>query len=173
MMFPAFFSRFAIGLAALAACGAFYAAPSAWAQGAGKAGATVSPSSPATPTSSAPSATGTPIPSTPPPTTSHGTHVVTVTFDYDFRQTPACTPKIPSHCVMQFIAYDISVSAKNPTMLFPIPLPQTTTGLVKAISKASPLLDFESGKHLIAVSAMSPDGSHSKRNLCTTWITIP
>jgi len=74
---------------------------------------------------------------------------------------------------MQFIAYDISASAKNPTMLFPIPLPPSPTGLVKGISKAGPPLDFESGKHLIAVSAMSPDGSHSKRNLCTTWIVIP
>lgn len=74
---------------------------------------------------------------------------------------------------MQFIAYDISASAKKPSMLFPIPLPPNPAGLVKGISKSGPPLDFESGKHLIAVSAMSPDGSHSRRNLCTTWITIP
>jgi hypothetical protein len=104
---------------------------------------------------------------------SHSTHTVTVTFDYDFRQTPACTSKVTTHCVMQFIAYDISAGAKTPTMLFPIPLPPNPQGLVKGITRVGPALDFESGKHLIAVSAMSADGSHSKRNLCTTWITIP
>src|SRR5579862_1622080 len=119
MMSRPLIRQFAFCLAALAACGALLVAESVSAQGAGKAAATVTtPTSPASST-----ATGAPIQSTPPPTTSHGTHVVTVTFDYDFRQTPACTPRITSHCVMQFIAYDISASAKNPTMLFPIPLP--------------------------------------------------
>jgi hypothetical protein len=111
--------------------------------------------------------------SQPAPATSHGTHVVTVTFDYDFGQTPACQVVDKKPCVMQFIVYDISASAKNPIMLFPIPLPATPVGAVKGITKSGPPLDFESGKHLIAVSAMSPDGSHSKRSLCTTWITIP
>jgi len=104
----------------------------------------------------------------------HATHVVTVTFDYDFGKTPACSPKLNSkHCVEQFIAYDISAGAKNPTMLFPIPLPANPAGQVKGITKASPPLEFEPGKHLISVSAMAPDGTHSKRSLCTTWITIP
>jgi hypothetical protein len=129
-------------------------------------GATVSPPSPA------PAAT-TPIQGSPSPTTSHGVHVVTVTFDYDFSKTPACTAKITKHCVTQFIAYDISGSAKSPIMLFPIPLPPNPSGPVKGITKASPPLDFESGKHLVSVSAMSADGTHSKRSLCTTWITIP
>jgi hypothetical protein len=168
-MSRALIRRFVFCSAALAACVGLFAAQSAWAQ----AGAVVSPSSSTSPSTASSSATGAAIQGTPPPTTSHGTHVVTVAFDYDFRQTPACTAKITTHCVMQFIAYDISASAKNPTMLFPIPLPPQPTGLVKSITKAGPPLDFESGKHLIAVSAMSPDGSHSKRNLCTTWITIP
>lgn len=74
---------------------------------------------------------------------------------------------------MQFIAYDISASARNPVMLFPIPLPTDPIGAKKEITKTGPPLDFESGKHLISVSAMSPDGTHSRRSLCTTWITIP
>ncbi len=74
---------------------------------------------------------------------------------------------------MQFIAYDISGGTKNPPMLFPIPLPAKPVGLVQGITKAGPPIDFESGKHLIAVSAMSPDGTHSQRSLCTTWITVP
>jgi len=133
-------------------------------------GATVSPSS-SSPTSS-PAATA-PIQGSPPPAASHGVHVVTVTFDYDFSKTPACTAKITKHCITQFIAYDISASAENPIMLFPIPLPPNPSGSVKGIIKASPPLDFESGKHLVSVSAMSADGTHSKRSLCTTWITIP
>ena len=133
-------------------------------------GATVSPSS----SSSASSpAAGAPIQGSPPPAASHGVHIVTVTFDYDFSKTPACTAKITKHCITQFIAYDISGSAKNPVMLFPIPLPLKPSGPVKGITKASPPLDFESGKHLVSVSAMSADGTHSKRSLCTTWITIP
>ena len=109
----------------------------------------------------------------PPPTTSHSVHAVTVTFDYDFSKTPACTAKITKHCVQQFIAYDVSASAAHPAMLFPISLPANPVGLVKGISKPGPPIDFESGRHLISVSAMSPDGTHSKRSLCTTWITIP
>lgn len=160
--------RFASALAAIAACCVLLGVRPIHAQKpARSASATVSPSAASSP------ATGTPIQGTPPPTASHGTHTVTVTFDYDFRQTPACSAKVTTHCVMQFIAYDISASVNTPTMLFPIPLPANPTGLVNGITKSGPPQDFESGKHLIAVSAMSPDGSHSKRNLCTTWITIP
>ncbi len=111
--------------------------------------------------------------SQPPAATSHGQHTVTVTFDYDCRLTPACSKKVTKNCVQQFVAYDISAGMKNATMLFPIPLPVFTKGAVQGITATSPLLEFESGKHLISVTAMGPDGRHSKRNLCTTWITIP
>ncbi len=100
-------------------------------------------------------------------------HTVTVTFDYDFRLTPACSTKVPKNCVMQFVAYDISAGVKSATMLFPIALPANPAGLVKDITATSPKLDFESGKHLISVSAMGPDGRHSQKSLCTTWVTIP
>jgi hypothetical protein len=131
-----------------------------------------SPGTTVSPSSSPPGATA-PIQGSPPPTPTHGVHIVTVTFDYDFGKTPACSAKITKHCVTQFIAYDISGGAKNPIMLFPIPLPPNPTGLVRGITKASPAMDFESGKHLVSVSAMDADGSHSMRSLCTTWITIP
>jgi len=109
--------------------------------------------------------------STPDP--AHPTHVVTVTFDYDFGKTPPCSAEVTKQCVQQFIAYDISAGVNHPTMLFPIPLPANAVGQVKGITKASPPLEFEPGKHLISVSAMAPDGTHSRRSLCTTWITIP
>jgi hypothetical protein len=112
-------------------------------------------------------------PASSPPATSHSQHTVTVTFDYDFGQTPACSKKVVKGCVQQFVAYDISGGMKNATMLFPIPLPAKPVGAMHGITATSPLLDFESGKHLISVSAIGPDGRHSKRNLCTTWITIP
>jgi hypothetical protein len=130
-----------------------------------------SAASAAAPASSSPATP--PIQGSPPPSTSHDVHVVTVTFDYDFTKTPACTAKITTHCVSQFIAYDISGGAKHPVMLFPIPLPSNPAGQRKGITQAGPPLDFESGKHRISVSAMSPDGTHSRRSLCTTWITIP
>ena len=108
-----------------------------------------------------------------PAAASQPTHIVTVTFDYDFGKTPACSAKVTKHCVQQFIAYDISSGANHPTMLFPIPLPANPVGAVKGITRAGPPLEFEPGKHLISVSAMAPDGTHSRRSLCTTWITIP
>jgi hypothetical protein len=131
------------------------------------------PTSPVTsPSTSTPSSTEIPDANKPPLAT-HGKHTVTVTFDYDFGQTPACSRKIVTACVQQFIAYDISAGIKNATMLFPIALPTVTQGAVRGITATSPLLDFESGQHLISVSAMAPNGTHSKRSLSTTWITIP
>ncbi|MGA8767463.1 MAG: hypothetical protein WB559_10610 [Candidatus Acidiferrales bacterium] len=108
-----------------------------------------------------------------PPSTSHGFHCVTVIFDYDFSKTPACSMTVTKGCVQQFIAFDISAGTKHPPILFPIPLPPNPVGAVHGITKTGPPTDFESGKHLIAVSAMTPDGHHSRRSLCTTWITIP
>jgi hypothetical protein len=161
----------AFAAATLAGFSIFLSTDSARAQATG---GQVSPtqSAPSTPSSSSLPAPA-PITGTPPPTTSHSVHTVTVTFDYDFSKTRACTAAVTKHCVMQFIAYDISAGARNPVMLFPIPLPTNPIGAKKGITSAGPPLDFESGKHLISVSAMSPDGTHSGRSLCTTWITIP
>lgn len=107
-------------------------------------------------------------------TTSHGMHFVTVKFDYDFTRTPACSATVKTACVEKFVAYDISAGVKQRTRLFDIPLPAKPVGLVPGITWKSPTkLDFESGKHLISVSAREPDGSESKHRQCTTWIEIP
>jgi hypothetical protein len=103
----------------------------------------------------------------------HSQHSVTVTFDYDFGQTPACSKKITKGCVQQFVAYDISAGATHSSMLFPIPLPPNPVGAVHGIVATSPKLDFESGKHLISVTAQGPDGRQSRKSVCTTWVTIP
>ena len=87
--------------------------------------------------------------------------------------TPACTTTVPKNCVQQFVAYDISAGIRQGSFLFPISLPATPVGAVHGITATSPKLDFESGKHLISVEAMGPDGRHSKKSLCTTWIVIP
>jgi len=177
-MLKARIGQFALAAATGAAFLIFFAAHSTDAQAlaspaSGQATVSASPANGPPGASTASSPASTPVAGTPPPTTSHGVHAVTVTFDYNFTKTPACTAKITKHCIQQFIAYDISAGAAHPAMLFPISLPTNPVGPVKGITKAGPPLDFESGKHLISVSAMSPDGTHSKRSLCTTWITIP
>ena len=107
-------------------------------------------------------------------TASHGWHFVTVTFDYDFAKTPACSATVKTACVEGFAAYDISAGVKHRTKLFDIPLPSKPVGLVHGITGKSPTkLDFESGKHLISVSAQEPGGKESRHHACTTWIDIP
>lgn len=54
----------------------------------------------------------------------------------------------------------VALSPTNHSKLFSIPVP------------SSPLLDFESGKHQIAVIATEPDGIESTATSCTTWIVI-
>ena len=103
----------------------------------------------------------------------HSQHSVTVTFDYDFGQTPACTAKVTSGCVARFRVFDISNGRKRRRQLFEVPLPPNAKGLVKGISGASPKLDFEPGKHLLEVKALNPDGVESGPPFATTWITIP
>jgi hypothetical protein len=108
-------------------------------------------------------------PQTPP----HSIHAVTVKFDYDFTRSPACSEKVKNACVEEFVAYDISAGVKNRTKLFVIPAPPGAEGVVQGITGTSPKLDFESGRHLISVSARQPDGKESKHSACTTWIVIP
>jgi hypothetical protein len=165
--------RFACGLAVLTALIAFAATRPTRAQDPPAGQAPATPPAPSQPGALSTTAAAPDIPAQPSTSTSHGKHTVTVTFDYDFGKTPACSAKVTKHCVQQFIAYDISAGIKNATMMFPIPLPLHPVGAIHGITATSPLLDFESGKHLVSVSAMSPDGTHSRRSLCTTWITIP
>jgi len=101
------------------------------------------------------------------------THTITVKFDYDFSKTPACTKKITRRCVDQFVVYDISAGVAQRTKLATIPLPDTKKGLVRGIEGTTPPLVFESGKHLIGVTAQGPNGFESDPRQITTWVEIP
>jgi hypothetical protein len=155
--------RFALATATIAAFVMLAAAQASRAQN------SPPPAQPAAPASSTAAAGA----SQPPAVNSHGPHTVTLTFDYDFRVTRACSKKITQNCVQRFVAYDISAGAGHASMLFPIPLPAKPVGLVHGIVATSPKLDFESGQHLISVIAQGPDGKQSRKSVCTTWITIP
>jgi hypothetical protein len=173
--------RLAFGVAMVAAVLALAAAQASRAQNSPAptgqpAPQSLSQSPPLPPTSPAnsPASSTAPIPdANQPPETSHSQHTITVTFDYDFRLTPACSKKVIKGCVQQFVAYDISAGTKLSAMLFPIPLPTNPVGAVHGITATSPMLDFESGKHLISVTAQGPDGRQSRKSVSTTWITIP
>jgi hypothetical protein len=110
---------------------------------------------------------------TPAPTavsTESAKHVITLTFDYDFTKTPACSATVKVHCVAKFSVYDIS--SHKPYFLFFEPVPDNAKGLMKGITATSPQLLFAVGKHRIAVSAVEPDGSESPPHECKTIIEI-
>lgn len=97
-------------------------------------------------------------------------HSITVTFDYDFTKTPACSDKVKKKCVAKFSVYDIS--GDKPYFLFSAPVPDQAQGLVKGITARSPRMLFAVGKHRIAVSAQDPDGKESAPRDCKTIIEI-
>jgi hypothetical protein len=107
-------------------------------------------------------------------------HTISVTFDYDFDRTPACTPKIQHRCVKQFIIYDISSGLNHPYPIGTVALPDGPYGQKKGIfGKTDPRV-FESGKHLIAVTAQEaePQPNPLESNTagctsCTTLVNIP
>jgi hypothetical protein len=94
---------------------------------------------------------------------------VTVRFDYDFRQTPACSPRLTRECVRQFNIYDISSGRR---MLFSIPVSPAAVGSVKGISGTSQPLPIAAGEHLLGVTAQSSDGAESEVSLCTTTVKV-
>jgi hypothetical protein len=98
-------------------------------------------------------------------------HTITVTFDYDFTATHACSPKITKKCIAKFVVYDIS--GDKPYKLFTIPVPADATGPVKGVSGESQPLLFESGKHKLAVTAQNDKGEESNSYAATIWVTIP
>jgi hypothetical protein len=142
---------------------------------------------PAKPPASAqtPSQTSTAPPSPPQaPAAGHGKHTITVKFDYDFSKTPPCKSKHRKYvCVQRFVVYEISGGADpaHRYFLFYVEVPRKAEGFVKNITGANPdPIDFESGKHLIGVTAQDIDGkplpresSMSSCASCTTWITVP
>jgi hypothetical protein len=97
-------------------------------------------------------------------------HSITLTFDYDFAKTPACSDKVKKQCVAKFNVYDIS--GDKPYFLFSAPVPSGAQGLVKGITATSPRMLFAVGKHRIGVSAQEPDGKESAPRDCKTIIEI-
>jgi hypothetical protein len=97
-------------------------------------------------------------------------HAVTVTFNYDFQLTPACSAGAKKNCVQEFIVYDLSAGAANRRRLASKSVGAWASGNVTGISITSPRLAFEVGKHLIAVVARTPDGIESDAYKCTIWL---
>ena len=99
-----------------------------------------------------------------------GAHSINVIFDYDFKKTPACSPKGTSKtCVKQFNVYDISGGRYK---LFSIPAPEGATGVVKGITGKSPSRHFEPGTHFIAVAAENSSGVESDVNAAKFSVEI-
>jgi hypothetical protein len=112
---------------------------------------------------------------TPAPTPAPVKHAITVHFDYDFSPTPACPQEKGKPCVEQFVVYDISggPSPDKRFTLFTVPVPSGAKGAMKGITGTGPPLSFESGRHLIAVTAQMPDKRESNPSVCQFWVTIP
>ncbi|MFZ3380166.1 MAG: hypothetical protein WA211_21200 [Candidatus Acidiferrales bacterium] len=98
------------------------------------------------------------------------THSITLTFDYDFTKTPACSDTVKPQCVAKFGVYDISGS--KPYLLFYAPVPKGAHGVMKGITATSPPLLFAVGKHRIAVSAREPNGVESPPHDCKVIVEI-
>jgi hypothetical protein len=100
-------------------------------------------------------------------------HTISFSFDYDFRVTPACSPKVTKQCVQQFNFYDISMGIANREKLGSIPVPAGAMGLVKGISAKTESFLFGPGRHRLAVSAQMPNGDESDLSKCTIIVKIP
>ena len=101
------------------------------------------------------------------------THTITFTFDYDFSITPACSPKITKACIQQFNFYDISQGISKRVKLGSTSVPTGATGFRPGISGTTDPILFNSGRHLVAVSAQMPDGTESDLRKCATIVKIP
>jgi hypothetical protein len=141
---------------------------------------------PAVPTQSAPSAQAppaNPTSSSPPPSTAPTgavAHTISVTFDYDFDRTPACTTKIKHGCIQQFVVYDVSSGPKHAYQIGRVDLPDHPYGPKRGIAGRTDPHIFESGKHLIAVAAQEREpqphpleSSTADCTSCATWVSIP
>jgi hypothetical protein len=100
-------------------------------------------------------------------------HKISITFSYDFSHTPVCPAKTAKSCVTQFNLYDISAGVQKRTKLMSFPPPAGATGVVEGITATTPLLVFEPGKHLLAVTAQMSKGDESDPNKCTIWVEVP
>jgi hypothetical protein len=102
-------------------------------------------------------------------------HTVSVLFDFDFTPIPPCPQPKDKPCVEQFVVYDISggTAPADRFKLFTIPAPPDAKGKVRGIKGTSPPLGFQSGKHLIGVTAQTLDKKESDPASCQFWVTIP
>lgn len=100
-------------------------------------------------------------------------HTISIHFNYDFTETPVCPAKHGKTCVTQFVLYDISAGLQKRTKLMTFAPPAGASGLVKGITATTPVLVFEPGKHLLAVTAQMSKGDESDPNKCTIWVDIP
>jgi hypothetical protein len=97
-------------------------------------------------------------------------HRVTLTFNYDFNLSPACSLAPTKNCVKQFNVYD--ATDKERVKLFTIPVPADATGLVQGITGTSPLLSFSAGEHTLVVTAQAADGTESDPGAGTIRVQI-
>lgn len=95
---------------------------------------------------------------------------VTVSFDYDFRLTHACSVTIRTGCVMGFNVYDITGDSRK--RLFTVPVPPGAAGIVKGIHGVSEPMAIAPGTHLIGVAAQAVDGAESDPHLLTTTVVV-
>jgi hypothetical protein len=111
----------------------------------------------------------------PAPAPAPAKHTITVHFDYDFNGTPACPQPKDKPCVEQFIVYDISggISPEQRYKLFTVAVPSEAKGAMKGITGISPPISFESGTHVIAVTAQTPGKKESDPEVCRFRLTIP
>jgi hypothetical protein len=95
---------------------------------------------------------------------------VTVTFNYDFNLSHACSPMLTQNCVKQFNVYD--ATDKEQVKLFSIPVPADAAGLVRGITGTSPPLTLRAGEHKLVVTAQAADGAESDSGAGTIRISI-
>jgi hypothetical protein len=105
--------------------------------------------------------------------TSGSKHKITITFNYDFSKTPVCAANETKSCITQFNLYDISGGVQKRVKLMSFPPPTGAAGVVKGITATTPLLVFEPGKHLLAVTAQMSKGGESDPTKCTIWVDVP
>src|SRR5579864_8150185 len=95
---------------------------------------------------------------------------VTVTFNYDFNLSHACSLTLTTNCVKQFNVYDTTASKQ--VKLFSIPVPADAAGLVKGITGTSPPLSLRAGEHILVVTAQAVDGTESDSGAATVRIRV-
>jgi hypothetical protein len=104
--------------------------------------------------------------------TGSSNHSIKVTFTYNFDVTPACSSAVKRNCVKQFVVYDLSAGYPHRTVLLTIPVPAAAKGVVDGITGTTPVLLFETGKHLISVVAEDLSNQESDAKQCVAWVAI-